>query len=65
MVPDLPAAPDAPVWDAPDYCPFCGTALSDGGAGFVDHLDGFPDCERRFAEWVERVREDIGGEWGG
>ncbi|WP_255151383.1 DUF7501 family protein [Halorarius halobius] len=62
---DLPVDPDAPAWDDPDYCPFCGTRLTSGGAGFIDHLEASPDCETRFAEWLEHVRDDIGGEWGG
>lgn len=56
---------DSPVWDRPDYCPFCGTALADGGAGFVDHLAEADACAARFEAWREQVADDIGGEWGG
>lgn len=52
-------------WDRPDFCPFCGTALSDGGPGFIDHLEEFPDCRTRFEGWRDRIVEDIGGEWSG
>lgn len=56
---------DSPDWDNPDYCPFCGAALADGGAGFIDHVDENPECKRRFDAWRERVSDDIGGEWSG
>lgn len=53
------------VWNDPDYCPFCGTELADGGAGFIDHVDDAPECGERFDEWLEAIRDDIGGEWSG
>lgn len=56
---------DSPDWEHPDYCPFCGTRLANGGAGFIDHLEAAPECRKRFEVWRERVTEDIGGEWGG
>ncbi len=56
---------DSPAWDHPDFCPFCGTALADGGAGFIDHLGNAPDCRERFEAWRAAVVDDIGGEWGG
>jgi hypothetical protein len=56
---------ERPVWERPDFCPFCGRGLADGGAGFIDHLIDAPECEERFDAWRERVTEDIGGEWGG
>lgn len=52
-------------WDDPERCPFCGTALADGGAGFIDHIEETSDCERRFAEWREAIAGDVSGEWGG
>lgn len=52
-------------WDDPDYCPFCGAALADGGAGFIDHVEETPDCDERFEAWLEAIRDDIDGEWGG
>lgn len=52
-------------WDDPDYCPFCGTELTDGGAGFIDHVDAETECGERFETWLEAIRDDIGGEWGG
>ncbi|WP_336036971.1 DUF7501 family protein [Halobacterium yunchengense] len=56
---------DSPEWDDPDFCPFCGAKLTDGGAGFVDHLEDAPECARRFEQWREQVVDDVGGEWGG
>ena len=56
---------DAPEWDNPDHCPFCGAALTDGGGGFIDHIEESPTCGERFEAWRERIREDIGSEWGG
>lgn len=58
-------SPDLPDWNRPDFCPFCGAELTDGGGGFIDHLDDAPECEERFAVWRQRITEDIGGEWGG
>ncbi|MDG5774892.1 hypothetical protein VB773_15540 [Haloarculaceae archaeon H-GB2-1] len=55
----------SPEWDTPDFCPFCGTELTDLGAGFVDHLEDAPTCRTRFESWRENVAEDVGGEWGG
>lgn len=52
-------------WDNPDVCPFCGASLVDGGAGFMDHVAEAPVCEDRFEAWIERIRDDIDGEWGG
>jgi hypothetical protein len=56
---------DSPEWDNPDLCPFCGAALSDGGIGFIDHIDDAPMCKEKFEAWREQIRGDIGGEWGG
>jgi hypothetical protein len=56
---------DSPEWDNPDLCPFCGVDLSDGGVGFIDHIADAPGCRERFEAWRERIRDDIGGEWGG
>jgi len=56
---------DSPEWDNPDLCPFCGTALSDGGAGFMDHAEANEVCRARFEAWVENIRDDMGGDWGG
>lgn len=58
-------SPDSPDWDNPDFCPFCGAALRDGGAGFVEHVEDAPDCRERFEAWRENVAGDVGGEWGG
>lgn len=52
-------------WGDPDYCPFCGAELTDGGAGFMDHVEAAPECNERFEAWLEAIRDDIGGEWGG
>jgi hypothetical protein len=57
--------PENVNWEDPDACPFCGAALTDGGAGFVDHADANPDCLARFEEWRANVGADIGGEWSG
>lgn len=50
-------------WDDPTTCPFCGGALRDGGAGFMDHIDENEACELGFERWRESVAGDIGGEW--
>lgn len=62
---DARPSPDSPDWDHPDYCPFCGVKLADGGAGFIDHIADAPECKERFEEWRARIVEDVGGEWGG
>lgn len=58
---------DAPNWDNPDYCPFCGQALVDGGAGFYDHIqkEANDTCQERFEAWRENIAGDVDGEWGG
>ena len=58
---------DSPNWDDPDYCPFCGQRLPDGGPGFFDHIrtEDNAVCRKRFEDWRENVAEDIGGEWSG
>jgi hypothetical protein len=58
-------SPDSPDWDRPDFCPFCGRRLADGGGGFIDHLDDAPACADRFEAWREQVVDDVGGEWSG
>ena len=52
-------------WDDPDRCPFCGAALVDGGAGFVDHIDQHSACGERFEAWRDAIAGDIGSEWSG
>lgn len=52
-------------WANPDLCPFCGTELRDGGAGFMEHIDEESVCYDRFYAWREQIADDIGGEWGG
>ena len=64
MTHDHPEQSD-PNWDDPDFCPFCGTALTDGGAGFMDHIEEANVCRQRFEEWRENIAGDVGGEWGG
>jgi hypothetical protein len=49
----------------PDYCPFCGTRLTDAGAGFVDHTEESEPCRQRFEDWKANVADDVGGEWDG
>ena len=56
---------DSPDWERPDFCPFCGARLPDGGPGFMDHVAEADTCRERFEAWRERVAEDIAGEWGG
>lgn len=53
------------VEQIPDLCPFCGAVFSDGGIGFIDHIDDAPTCKERFEAWREQIRGDIGGEGGG
>ncbi|SDM96787.1 hypothetical protein SAMN04487949_3014 [Halogranum gelatinilyticum] len=52
-------------WDTPDACPFCGGHLTDGGAGFIDHIDDNPSCAEEFHDWRSMVASDMSGEWGG
>jgi hypothetical protein len=52
-------------WDNPDLCPFCGASLTDGGAGFMDHVDEHETCRERFEAWLENIRDDVEGEWSG
>lgn len=52
-------------WSDPSTCPFCGAALESPGAGFVDHLDESPACDKGFGNWKEHVAGDLGGEWSG
>jgi hypothetical protein len=56
---------DSPDWDNPDYCPFCGAPLTDGGAGFIDHVDESPPCAERFEAWRQNVAGDVAGDWSG
>lgn len=56
---------DSPDWERPDFCPFCGTELANGGAGFIDHIDESTTCRERFEVWREQVIEDIHGDWSG
>jgi hypothetical protein len=58
-------AAEATDWDDPDVCPFCGTRLVDGGAGFIDHIEESEPCRLGFEEWRENVAGDVGGEWSG
>lgn len=58
-------AAEAIDWDDPEACPFCGTHLVDGGAGFVDHIEGSEPCRLGFEQWRENVAGDVGGEWSG
>jgi len=55
----------APNWDNPDFCPFCGAALADGGAGFMDHIEDADTCRERFETWRSNIAGDVGGEWSG
>lgn len=54
-----------PDWEHPDRCPFCGSELADGGAGFIDHTDESLACKGRFEVWRDGIVDDIGGEWSG
>ncbi len=58
---------ESDAWDSPDFCPFCGYGLSDGGPGFIDHVENDENeaCRDRFEQWRENVADDIGGEWSG
>jgi hypothetical protein len=58
-------ASDSPNWDDPDFCPFCGARLTDGGAGFMDHIETADTCRERFDDWRENIAGDVGGEWSG
>ena len=53
------------TWDDPETCPFCGTHLTDGGAGFIDHVAISDGCSARFDIWRQQVAGDVGGEWSG
>jgi hypothetical protein len=53
------------TWNDPETCPFCGAELSDGGQGFIDHVEASPACMASFDAWREQVAGDVGGEWTG
>lgn len=52
-------------WNDPNVCPFCGDALADPGAGFIDHIETSPNCESGFETWRSNVANDIRGGWSG
>ncbi|WP_436930150.1 DUF7501 family protein [Halosimplex halobium] len=52
-------------WDNPDFCPFCGEQLPDGGAGFIDHTKESDTCRERFEVWRSNIADDVAGEWTG
>jgi hypothetical protein len=52
-------------WDNPDICPFCGAALRDGGAGFIEHIETAETCRERFEGWLENISGDMGSTWTG
>ncbi|MDG5818099.1 hypothetical protein [Natronococcus sp. A-GB7] len=58
---------DSSQWDNPDFCPFCSQPVSDGGPGFMDHIDDDENatCRDRFEQWRDGVADDMNGEWGG
>ena len=56
---------DSAEWNSPDHCPFCGTGLRDGGAGFVEHVETAETCRERFEAWLANIRGDMGGTWTG
>jgi|GEM_PF-480419 len=58
-------AAEATDWDDPETCPFCGTHLVDGGAGFMDHIAESEPCRLGFEQWRENIAGDVGGEWSG
>ncbi|WP_431357802.1 DUF7501 family protein [Haloarcula marina] len=49
----------------PGLCPFCGTALRDGGAGFMEHIETADTCRERFEAWLENISGDMEGTWTG
>lgn len=51
------------VWNGTNTCPFCGSTLSDPGAGFIEHTKGSPDCRGAFEGWRDRIANDIHAEW--
>ena len=55
------ATAEATDWDDPERCPFCGAALADPGAGFIDHVEESEPCKLGFERW----RENVSGEWSG
>jgi hypothetical protein len=56
---------DSPEWETPDVCPFCEAPLTDSGAGFMAHVEDNEPCHERFEAWLENIRGDMGGDWGG
>lgn len=65
MAPPTIEVGQEPRWDDPERCPFCGSLLADGGAGFIDHTDESPSCKAAFDRWREQVSGDVVGEWTG
>ena len=43
-----------PTWNDTEQCPFCQDELSDGGPGFIDHIESNDDCADGFDGWRGR-----------
>ena len=54
-----------PNWNDPTKCPFCEDALTNGGAGFINHIDSSEACRQGFNLWRKRISADMTGEWSG
>lgn len=52
-------------WSDPWTCPFCGSGLTDPGAGFIDHIEEHDDCKSSFEIWRSNLAGDLAGEWSG
>jgi len=50
---------DSDDWINPDLCVFCGENLSDGGAGFIAHIQTAETCAARFEEWLANISGDM------
>ncbi|HEV8360744.1 MAG TPA: hypothetical protein VGR28_09855 [Candidatus Thermoplasmatota archaeon] len=42
-------------------CFFCGTALADAGAAFLDHVASSQGCRDRYDGWMSHIDEDRPG----
>lgn len=54
-----------PTWNDTERCPFCQDELSDGGPGFIDHIEASDDCAADFDGWRGRVADDMARGWSG
>ncbi|HEV8361723.1 MAG TPA: hypothetical protein VGR28_14835 [Candidatus Thermoplasmatota archaeon] len=50
-----------PPWYPPHRCMWCGIALEDPGAGFIDHAKANPDCFVQWQDFRNNMKREAGG----